>query len=91
MELLVLLMLLFSAWIHALIFYIKLRELSLVFFTKDTLLDIVKIIFCSTLMSLLINFLITNINLSYPVITLVILVLIGIVTYLFVPIFGRSL
>ena len=72
----------FSAWIHALIFYIKLRELSLVFFTKDTLFDFIKIIFCSTLMSLLINFLITNINLSYPVITLVILVLIGIVTYL---------
>ena len=33
-------------------------------------------------MSILINFLITNINLSYPVVTLVILVLIGIVTYL---------
>ena len=54
----------------------------MVFFTKDTLFDFIKIIFCSTLMSLLINFLITNINLSYPVIALVILVLIGVVTYL---------
>ena len=71
-----------SAWIHVIIFYKKLKELSLVFFGKDTLADIIKVLFSSAIMFLIISLLINNINLSYPAISLVILVVIGLLSYL---------
>jgi putative peptidoglycan lipid II flippase len=71
-----------SAWIHVIIFYKKLKELSLVFFGKDTLADIIKVLFSSAIMFLIISLLINNINLSYPAISLVILVMIGLLSYL---------
>ena len=71
-----------SAWIHVLIFYKKLKELSLVSFGKDTLADIIKVLFSSAIMFLVISLLINNINLIYPAISLVILVMIGSISYL---------
>ena len=71
-----------SAWIHVIIFYKKLKELSLVFLGKDALADIIKVLFSSAIMFLIISLLINNINLSYPAISLVILVMIGLFSYL---------
>ena len=71
-----------SAWIHVLIFYKKLKKLSLVLFGKDTLTDIIKVLFSSAIMFLILSLLINNINLIYPAISLVILVIIGLISYL---------
>ncbi len=72
----------YAFWIHVLIFYMKLKELSLVLFGKEILVIIIKILFSSAIMLLIISLLNDNINLIYPAISLVILVMIGLFSYL---------
>ena len=45
-----------SAWIHALIFYIRLKELSLFLPTKEFILDICKVLLISFIMGIIVSY-----------------------------------
>jgi len=71
-----------SAWIHALIFYIRLKELSLFLPTKEFILDICKVLLISFIMGIIVSYCSDQFSLLFPIISVVILVFIGIGLYL---------
>ena len=71
-----------SAWFHLIIIYIKLRQLELILINMEIFFEIMKIVFSSLIMLLIISLLINNINFIYPVISLFIFVFIGMISYI---------
>lgn len=70
-----------ASWIHALIFYFKLKEILLFQFNRGLVLDLVKILISSSFMGIFIYYFHDKFIFLFPVISLFILVLIGIIIY----------
>ena len=71
-----------SAWLHALIFYIKLKELALFSLTKEFILDIWRVLLISLVMGIIVSYFSDQLSLFFPIISVVILVFVGIAIYL---------
>ena len=71
-----------SAWFHLIIIYVKLRRLKLILSNMQIFIETLKIIFSSLIMLLIIKMLIHNIYFLYPVISLLIFVLVGMISYM---------
>ena len=71
-----------SAWFHLIVIYMKLRRLKLISINMQIFIETLKIIFSSLIMLLIIKMLIHNIYFLYPVISLLIFVLVGMISYM---------
>ena len=71
-----------SAWVHLIIIFVKLRRLKLILINMQIFTEIIKIIFSSLMMLLIIKMLIDNIYFLYPVISLSIFVFVGMISYM---------
>ena len=71
-----------SAWVHLIIIFVKLRRLKLILINMQIFTEIIKIIFSSLMMLLIIKMLIDNIYFLYPVISFLSCVLVGRISYM---------